>query len=619
MAPLLLLVMWLGARGLNADALWYDEERSVYDSGGASYGPLTPVEIWQRVATRNPWHTPGYFILLNQWGTVTGWTPFAARAFSLLVGLLAVAWTYRAGCDLFSRRVGVSAAVILGGSAFFIYYLHELRLYTLYALLAPLIIWLYWRLVSGKTGLYTQAAFVLSIVAVLYTHYFASLILGGIALFHLLFVPKRVEWWRVVGLMALGGASFLPWFGNVWGVVSGVAGGETNNAMLLPNEELVPLVLYGLANGVIVLWLIPLGFGLAGLRRERPPRLLLVAASVVLALALLINAITAVIPNIRYLMALFPLMALFIAYGVERMARFRPSREIFLSVWLMLGVYHSFTPAFNDTLYGARFRDFFRPYLRWDELADSIHANVQSGDAVAFSAPIHAWTVGSVFEYYMAWLPVRYTMLDWIPGEQDGDEYYGQARRFVADRLRVWVGEEHNGVPDFRLGEFERVLADDGFVSCGEVFDQPNMSLSLYARAEQCCYPPPDARAASLIRFGGNIDLTYVSPVSNTSDGTLSVTMAWAQAEDVPRSTYSAALHLVNAAGDLVAQADNGLPPDNFACQAATISLPPDLPAGAYTLMTTVYNWSSGERLPAVTASGEQSERLLIATVEIAP
>lgn len=613
--PLLLLVTWLGARALNADALWYDEERSLYDSGAAGYGPLSPVEIWQRVATRNPWHTPGYFILLNQWGTVAGWTPFAGRAFSLLVGLLAVAMTYRAGADLFSRRVGLNAAIVLSGSAFFVYYLHELRLYTLYALLTPLALWLYWRVISQKHDLPTQIGFVLGVIGLLYTHYFASLVLGGIALYHLLFVPKDRAWWRVVILMGLGGASFLPWFGNVWGVVTSVAGGDSANAMLLPNHELVPLVIYALGNGFTLVWLLPLAFALPALRTERALRLLLVAALSVLLLALIVNAITAVIPNIRYLMGLFPLAALITAYGVERLARYRYLRPFFLSFWLAIGIFHSFNPVFNDLLYGERFRDFFRPYLRWDVLAETIHEGVQTGDAVAFSAPIHAWTVGSVFEYYMAWLPVRYTMMDWIPGEQDGDEYYGQARRFLAERLRVWVGEEHNGAPDFRLAEFERALTDEGFTSCGTIFDDSDMSLRLYARVDHCCFPPDDVAAAARMQFGDGIHLTYAS--AEAADDSLAVILAWSQSESVPRSTYSTALHLLDSDGALVAQADVGLPLDDFTCQAASLPLPAGLPAGEYDLMTTVYNWSSGERLPAIAADGAQGDRLLLEQIVI--
>src|SRR5262245_40462494 len=93
--PLLLLTSWLGARGLNADAIWYDEYWSLYYAGGAHYGPITLGETWTRVAqTDIELNPPGYYLLLNGWGALVGWTEYAGRALSLLVGVLAVAFTY---------------------------------------------------------------------------------------------------------------------------------------------------------------------------------------------------------------------------------------------------------------------------------------------------------------------------------------------------------------------------------------------------------------------------------------------------------------------------------------------------------------------------------------------
>lgn len=90
LVPLLLLTTWLGARGLNADTLWYDEYWSLYDAGIEPHGDRTLAQIWEGVASRNPWHAPGYFMILSGWGRLAGGTPFAGRALSLLFGLLAL-------------------------------------------------------------------------------------------------------------------------------------------------------------------------------------------------------------------------------------------------------------------------------------------------------------------------------------------------------------------------------------------------------------------------------------------------------------------------------------------------------------------------------------------------
>ncbi len=125
----LLFVAWLGTRGISSEALWFDEVWSYRYAGGAQYGPLSLVQTAEQVVEqsqheRNP---PGYYMLLNLWGRIAGWTEYAARVLSLLAGLLAVTWTYRLGYDLAADQdrqtrmiVGIGAAVTLGASAFFV-------------------------------------------------------------------------------------------------------------------------------------------------------------------------------------------------------------------------------------------------------------------------------------------------------------------------------------------------------------------------------------------------------------------------------------------------------------------------------------------------------------------
>src|SRR5512143_935828 len=85
---LLLFVAWLGTRGIGSEALWFDEVWSYRYAGGTPYGPLSLAQTAEQVVQqsqheRNP---PGYYMLLNLWGRVTGWTEYAARVLSLLAG-----------------------------------------------------------------------------------------------------------------------------------------------------------------------------------------------------------------------------------------------------------------------------------------------------------------------------------------------------------------------------------------------------------------------------------------------------------------------------------------------------------------------------------------------------
>jgi hypothetical protein len=606
----LLFACWLGARSLDADALWYDEFLAIYNAGGAHHGPLPPAEILRRLTEYNPWQGAGYPLVLAGWGALAGWTAFAGRTFSLLTGLLAITWTYRAGRDMASPRVGFSAAITLGVSAFFIDYLHELRAYTLYALFTAMTLATYWRMITRPSGWGTRALFLIGMVGLFYTHYFAALAVVGIALYHLLFVRKTRQWWTVVGIMAVAGLIFLPWFSVMLSAV-GLAGEDAaRQTRAMDALEILQSLPYAFSNGIVVLLVI--FAGAATLARSRAVGLVAFVALCILVFALILNTAIPVITHVRYLMALWPVLALLVGLGIDQLACYRIPPALVLAIWVAAGLWNTFNPAFIDGLFRDVHLQLFQPHLPVHTMTRVVATNVQTDDGVAFDVPVNAWAWAGAFDYYMHPLPVSYSMLDWLTTSSQEGVFYGLAREYLADKARVWLGVAHNAPPDTRLGEFERALADDDFSACGNYLDLPDLRLDLYSRGETCCLP---SDAAPLIRYGDGIHLTSVE--IEQRDDNLRVLAAWSLAPEVPRSTYSVALHVVDNTDTLVAQADYGLPPDAFACRVSNIALT-ELPPGDYILMGIVYNWSSGERLPATNLeTGAQGERLPLAEFAI--
>jgi len=103
----------------------------------------------------------------------------------------------------------------------------------------------------------------------------------------------------------------------------------------------------------------------------------------------------------------------------------------------------------------------------------------------------------------------------------------------------------------------------------------------------------------------------------------LTVSLIW-QALRVPAADYTVFVHLRNAAGETVVQADGqpqtGAYPTAFWDAGETIAddhallLPADLPGGDYTLAVGLYRLDTGERLP-ITQGGNGSEIVLPQTV----
>jgi 4-amino-4-deoxy-L-arabinose transferase-like glycosyltransferase len=144
---------------------------------------------------------------------------------------------------------------------------------------------------------------------------------------------------------------------------------------------------------------------------------------------------------------------------------------------------------------------------------------------------------------------------------------------------------------------------------------------------------PPQPLVVAATTPSGAIDLgeqfrltdSTVTPPSLRAGDTLSVTLVW-QARRVPEADYTVFVHLRDAAGNIVAQADSppqaGAYPTSFWDANETVVddhaalLPPDLPTGDYRVVVGLYRFDTGERLP-ITQGGSGYEIVLPHTIRI--
>jgi hypothetical protein len=596
--------------------LWGDERLSIFDAGGGPYDPRTLTQIWDGVTARNPWHAPGYFMLLSGWGRLVGWQPPALRAMSLLFGVLGVACTYRLGRDVASPRVGLAAAAVVGTSAFFVYYLHELRMYTLFVLLTAFTIWVYWRIVTGKRqpSVLLWAGLLVGAVGMLYTHYFAALPLFAIGLYHVLFVKKDRRWWQVVGVMALAGLLFLPWFSSLLaglGRAASEEAGYVRNSAATTGETLVRLA-YLFSNGSLILLAVAGVFALTA--RGRGVWQTWFFALSVLALVLGVNAVVHVmtLTRTRYLLGLWPLLGMIVALGIIRFGR--RLAPLALGAWMVIGVGTSLNPGFINVLI-VDGRGYMFP---WHIAQTAIAPNTQPGDAVVLNLPdgMDSRVTSrnqTIAEYYLSNLSVRTVINYPLPTNEEQDAVYERTLNFAKQSLRVWVGYEVDKRPQALPRYFSALSAD--YVSCDTPVVEATFRFDLYARSPICCKPVHDA--SPLMRFGDGIELMGIAPLPEKAMDTLPVLTGWTTTDSIPPYVYSIALHVLDADGQLVAQSDFGVPPLKFFCQETPIDIS-GLSPGNYQLEALVYEWESGERLSgeAVT-TGARGESLPLGTFEV--
>ena len=251
----LLLAAALVTTQLDNKAFFGDEPASLYSAGINNAGPRNLAEVWESIAEKRPHQTQGWSILLFIQGRLAGWSEPAIRSLSLFGGLLALAWVYRAGRDFFGPQAGLVAALMLGSSVVFLAYMELARAFSMVALFTALILWSYWRVAlhPRPPGPGAQAGLLLGSIGLLYSHYFGSLILPVLGLFHLLFVPKKRRWWRtvlLVGLAALVAALQLPGFLN--GLAKSAAD-EKLQSVAMTAAEIAGQFLHFLSNYLISL------------------------------------------------------------------------------------------------------------------------------------------------------------------------------------------------------------------------------------------------------------------------------------------------------------------------------------------------------------------------------
>lgn len=598
---LLLLVTWLGARKLNADGVWFDEWWSWYVAGADHFGtPLSPAQIWERVSAEDVRQGIAYPFTLAVWGNTVGWTEFADRVPSLFAGLLAVAVIFRLGWAVSrSKLVGLGAAATLGTSVWFVYFLHEMRVYMILVLLVAALLLVYHRIMDwvNPPNWKSYLALTLITAALLNAHYFAVVPLGAVGLWHLTrLLQKRPDrrWGLTLLALVIGGLLFVPWLTNL---VRGMEIAQ-EEFRVQPDASLLLKIagdtFYAFSNSSVTLFGLLAIFSLKARQSWKIWLLLAVMLPINLAAYYVFG-----LNELRYNMAVLPLLAIIAGFGVNELAKLRISP--FIVVGLMsIGVI---------TLDG----DFHMESIiqRWPpqpirEMAQVLKPDVQQGDVIMnlLGDDNRPTLVLHPLTQYMGDFGARLEVVEnsTYPGTQN---FAARVRQAAGDAQRLWLVYD----PRWKSDEWtmtEYVLNEENLYHCATLADSSNMRIWGFGRVAA------DAPAWQMdgIRF------SLIGDTVLGDDGILRVWDAYQVAESVPPNTYSVALHVLDANGQLQAQADYSLPGTGESCHFSEIHLA-GLPAGEYSLHLAVYNWQTGERLNSTAPDGTESDYPVLATVGI--
>lgn len=586
--PVLAVLILLGAAILAAprlaDPIWPDEWYSLSHAGAGSLGPVTPIETWSHIQQGDPWAPPAYFWMLSGWGALVGWGEVATHYLSLLLGLVATALTVRLGRDLGSDRTGLLAGLLLAASAFFINYLHDLRPYTLLTALAAFTVLAYWRISRGNNSIGLSAAFALGAAGLLYTHYLSAAILGGLALYHLAALPKNRAWFRVPVLMGISVLIFLPWLGTSLGAASELAVVTNRAAMGQGTPRVLASMLGYFTNGMSALWLL---IGWAAWRaRDDRSRFVWFTAGTGLLLLLIADIVMrgALLVELRYTLAIWPLLAVLTATGLHELEKTPVPVGLIVLLWAGLGIYRTFDA---DSQADIHLPIWHQP---WHELVESVEPLAREGDTLLVllpqwdEPPLHVETAGWYFEG---------TGVDAVVIGSDDDLLDADYVESIADAIdgaeRFFITQDSTR-PQYRLDWLqESALPALGAASCGPVEAVEPVEMWLYSA--------PLDRPANVVFEGEDaIHIYDISPKPAIRDGQINTVLRIEHGPDLPPYRYSLGVQLLDEAGALARQFDAGVPLEEATCQLIRWDAA-DLPPGSYTLTVVVYAWETGERL----------------------
>lgn len=590
----LLLAAALTIPQMTFDAFHFDEVNSIIVAGGAAAAPSSLAQVWDAVAERSAEQALGWPMLLSIWGRIAGWSEFAVRALPLFAGMLALAWVYRAGRDLFAPGAGLCAALLLSGSSFFLVYISIARAFPLVALFTALSLWSYQRIAlrPQPVGRSAQLALLTGATGLLWSHYFAALLLPVLGLFQLLFVPKNRRWWQPVlplGLAVLIALLQLPVF------LAGLQRTLTNDrlgSLALNAPEVMGQFVQRLTNGIIqpstpvgatLTVLLAFALALAVIRQLRGNRrvgagwLLVFTPAALLLLMLAVNEAFGMVAEsrLRYLMPLWPLLALLTGAGLWQLARRHYRLAVgLLTLWLLSGAWHVLATDYRYELDVFRRTDFHRVYAVMSE-------HVQPEDLLildTFAARLDSGRYYSGMKLGVRWEIVRRY-------EEDPYEFVRPLNEAYPHAWLLYLTKDRPG--------FAGLPAALGRVFCERLLDDWGFTVELYAlhSVENCPVQP--------VRLEFDEDIQLSGPMLSIRDGSLRLDAHLHSADEALLARYSLTVQIYEVNnGQRVAQNDVGVGPGAIVALRSETDIRA-LPAGEYDLRIALYDWQTGARLSA--------------------
>jgi len=308
-------------KGLTFDNHWLDELYSAdFSNPARSFGDMVKI-------TLDDVHPPLYQTILWLWYRIFGFTEYAGRSLSAVIGTLSIFTFYFLGKVLLNRKVGIYAALIASANIFLIRYSQEVRSYELFLLLSMLSYLQLYKAITTTNMTAVSLYWILTIL-LFYTHYFSFFIVATQIIFLVIYVMKFSE--NKKNLMIIAGFTAFVFFVFLLPLIPYILA-RIDGEVLALHAQPSPLFFVGhirLHFGSIPAIFVFLG-GVIGIKFLFSPKTVQ-AEKIVLILLVIWGSFGYILPYLkgifsypllspRYTIALIPPIIIFSSYGISKL------------------------------------------------------------------------------------------------------------------------------------------------------------------------------------------------------------------------------------------------------------------------------------------------------------
>jgi uncharacterized membrane protein len=572
-------MMGWGLRMHNAEnrSLWEDEGWTMKLSMGPGLGTVTRTLAADQ-------HPPLFFMQMYEWRRIAGDSEFSARYLGILFGVLAIAAIYQLGKELFNPLTGILAALLLALVDNHIDLSQEARHYAAmatWAILSSLFYIRWWRH-PNRTH---RIGYVLTSLALLYTHYLGGFLMLAQAAHLLITVRPWSRWLQGLSLMGFIGLGFAPWLPVMidqnrlrWDNPLYYQNSVPNS---LQTYRAVRMALfgshYGVMIGLLLIGLVYISYQHRTQIRLRPVGPVLYPVlwiGLMVGLTVYINGQRQFLTERNFLL-ITPALMILIGHGLanlERTARL-------LLVTIILGV--SLTTV-----------DSRRHYPDYRAVTQNVTDYHLDHEPILMDIWVGDFPVRYYIDQQMGEDTPRVSLREWR------DTYGFQFRQMIKNYLEgidsFWLiywgdnpDKEHGG-----SSQYADLITDAGFQQTA-VLSVDHMGTPLYS------FRYDRLTDETIAVFGDLIALRRsYNPVTATPGDTIPITLWWTAEQPLPLD-YSMSVFLLDDANNRIAPHD--APPLNGASPTSAwqpgdlkydihpLTLPANLPTGTYRVGVSVY------------------------------